>query len=75
MHRDSPEGLRLMNYYNEIEGFINYTLSNIRNISVCGIRCVKTIHKEKLLYSRRSVTSLEIEEKKKTIHNVHNINV
>jgi hypothetical protein len=29
----------MMDYYNGIEGFINYTLSNLRNISESGIRC------------------------------------
>jgi len=33
MYRDSPEGLHRMDYCNEIQCFINYTLSNSRNIS------------------------------------------
>jgi hypothetical protein len=33
MYRDSPQGLRMIDYINEIRGFINYTLSNPRNIS------------------------------------------
>jgi len=32
MYQDSLEGLHIMDYCNEIEGFINYTLSNPRNI-------------------------------------------
>jgi hypothetical protein len=39
MYRDPPENLRRMDYCNEIEGFINYTLSNPRNINGDGIRC------------------------------------
>jgi len=39
MYRDPPEKLRRMDYCNEIEGFINYTLSNPRNINGDGIRC------------------------------------
>jgi len=33
MYRDSPQWLRMMDYSNEIRGFINYALSNPRNIS------------------------------------------
>ena len=39
IYRDSLQGLRGMNYCNEIMGFINYALSNPRNISGCSIRC------------------------------------
>jgi hypothetical protein len=39
MYQDSPEGLRMMDYYNEVQGFINYALSNPRNISGGSIRC------------------------------------
>jgi len=28
-----------MNYCNEVKGFINYILSNLKNISRCGIKC------------------------------------
>jgi hypothetical protein len=40
MYRDSPQGLRRMDYYNEVQGFINYALSNLRNISGDGIWCL-----------------------------------
>jgi hypothetical protein len=40
MYRVSPEGLRMMNYCNEVVSFINYTLSKPRNISGGGIRCL-----------------------------------
>ena len=33
MYRDLPKGLCMMEYCNEIHGFINYILSNMRNIS------------------------------------------
>jgi len=33
MYRDSPQGLRMMDYCNEVYNFINYALSNSRNIS------------------------------------------
>ena len=39
MYRDSPEWLRRMDYYNGVQGFINYILFNPRNISGCNIRC------------------------------------
>jgi hypothetical protein len=38
MYRDSPKGLQMMNYYNKVQGFINYALSNPRNINERGIR-------------------------------------
>jgi hypothetical protein len=38
MYRDSPERLRKMNYCNGVQCFINYTLSNLRNISGDSIR-------------------------------------
>jgi hypothetical protein len=40
MYRDSPEGLRRINYCNEVQDFINYVLSNPRNISGNDIRCL-----------------------------------
>jgi len=39
IYRDSPQELRMMNYCNGIQGFINYITSIMRNISGCGIRC------------------------------------
>ena len=39
MYRDSPQSLRMMDYCNEIQGFINYAQSNLSNISEMGIRC------------------------------------
>lgn len=40
MYRFSPKKLCMMNYCNEIRGFINYTLSNLKNINGYGIRCL-----------------------------------
>jgi len=37
IYRDSLQGLRRMDYHNEVQGFINYALSNSRNISGDGI--------------------------------------
>ena len=39
MYRDSSEELRMMNYCNEVQGFINYLLSNLINISGGDIKC------------------------------------
>jgi hypothetical protein len=38
MYRDSPKGLRKMDYCNGVHGFINYALSNLKNISGDSIR-------------------------------------
>ena len=37
MYRDLPERLCKINYCNGVQGFINYKLSNVRNISVENI--------------------------------------
>ena len=39
IYRDSPIRLCGMDYCNRVQGFINYTLSNMRNISGGNIRC------------------------------------
>jgi hypothetical protein len=39
IYRDSLEALHSLDYCNGIEGFINYTLSNPRNVSGGDIRC------------------------------------
>jgi len=39
MYRDSSQRFSRMNYFIEVQGFINYALSNSRNISRCDIRC------------------------------------
>jgi len=51
MYRDLPQGLRMMKYCNGVQGFINYTISNPRNISGGGIRspCIKCTNKKFLI--------------------------
>jgi len=39
MYRDSPQGLRMMDYCNEIQGSINFATSIPINFSGGGIRC------------------------------------
>jgi hypothetical protein len=39
IYRDSPEGLRRMDYCNRVEGFITCALSNLKNIRGGDIRC------------------------------------
>jgi len=40
MYRDSPQGLRRMDYCNGVQGFINFTTSIPRNFTDGGIRCL-----------------------------------
>jgi len=56
MYRDSPQELRKMYYCNEVQDFINYTISNPRNISGCGIRCPCKMCKNKKLLNTDVVT-------------------
>jgi hypothetical protein len=37
MYRDSPQGLRRMDYYNRVQGFINFATSILRNFIDDGI--------------------------------------
>jgi hypothetical protein len=39
MYRDSLEGLRMMDYCNGVQDFINYALSNPINISEGDVKC------------------------------------
>jgi len=39
MYRDSPQGLRRMDYCNGVQGFINFTTSIPKNFTGGGIRC------------------------------------
>jgi hypothetical protein len=39
MYWDSPQEVRRMDYYNEVQGFINFTTSIPRNFSGGGIKC------------------------------------
>ena len=38
MYQVSPEGLCMMDYYSGVKGFINYALSNLKNISRGNVR-------------------------------------
>ena len=40
MYRDSPQGLRRMNYCNGVQGFINFATSIPKNFTDGGIRCL-----------------------------------
>jgi hypothetical protein len=40
MYRDSPQGLRMMDYCNGVQVFINFATSILRNFSGGGIRCL-----------------------------------
>jgi len=53
MYQDSPEKLRKMDYCNQVEGFINYALSNRKNISGGGIRYPCKRCKNKKVYHSR----------------------
>jgi hypothetical protein len=47
MYRDSPQGLYKEGYYKEVESFINFILSNPKNISGGEIRCLCVKFKNK----------------------------
>jgi hypothetical protein len=57
MYQVSLEGLHKMNYYNGVEGFINYTLSNPKNISGDNIRCPCERCKNKKFFDPNVVTT------------------
>jgi len=40
MYQNSPQGLRRMDYYNDVQGFINFATSIPRNFTDGGIRCL-----------------------------------
>jgi hypothetical protein len=51
MYKDSPKGLRMMDYCNEVQYFINYATSIPRNICGGGIRYpCKRCQNKKFLY-------------------------
>jgi len=61
MYRVLPEGLRMMDYYNWDVGFINYALSNSKNVSGGGIKCTckrcknKKVHQSRCCYNTSSI--------------------
>jgi hypothetical protein len=63
MYQDSPGRLRRMDYYNRVEGFINYALSNMRNISGGGIRCLFKRFKNKKFLDLDVVTMHLLQKK------------
>ena len=40
MYLDLPQGVFREDYYRGVKSFINFTLSNSKNISGCKIRCL-----------------------------------
>jgi hypothetical protein len=64
MHRDSPQGLQMMYYCNGVQGLINYALSNLRNISGGGIRCLCNKCKNKTFLDL-NVVMMHLLQKKK----------
>jgi hypothetical protein len=63
MYRDSPGRLRRMDYCNGVESFINYALSNLRNISESGIRCLFKRCKNKKILNLDVVTMHLLQKK------------
>ena len=53
MYTDSPQGLWMMDYGNEVHCFINYAPSNSRNISGMSIRCLCKRCKNKKVYQSK----------------------
>jgi hypothetical protein len=56
MYKDSPQGLQGMDYCNRVQGFVNYILSNPRNISEGGIKCSCKMCKNKKFLDPDCVT-------------------
>jgi hypothetical protein len=59
MYRDSPQGLRRMDYCNGVQGFINFTTSISRNFTDGGIRCPCRKCK-KLKFSHQDVVTMHL---------------
>jgi len=56
MYRDSPQGLQRMDYCNEVQGFINFVISILRNFTNGGIRCPCRKYKNKKFMHQDVVT-------------------
>jgi hypothetical protein len=56
MYQDSLKGLRRMDCYNRVRGFINYVLFNSRNINESNMRCPCTRCKNKKFLDSDIVT-------------------
>jgi hypothetical protein len=71
MSRDSPKGLRRMDYYNRIQDFINYALSNPRNISAGRIRYPFKRCKNKKIFQSRCCNDVSSTKKKGSLKNTY----
>jgi len=71
MYQDSPEGLRKMDYYNGVQGFIDYTLSNSRNINGDNIKYLCKRCKNKKFLNPDVVTMHILYIKKKVYREIH----
>ena len=63
MYRDSPQGLRSLDYCNVVHGFINYAISNLRNVSESGIKCPCNRCKNKKFLDSDVVTMYLLQKK------------
>jgi len=51
-----PKGLHMTDYCNGVKDFINYALSNIKNINGGGIRCLYKWYKNKKKFNPNVIT-------------------
>ena len=51
-----PKGLHMTDYCNGVKDFINYALSNIKNINGDGIRCLYKRYKNKKNFNPNVIT-------------------
>jgi hypothetical protein len=51
-----PKGLHMTDYCNGVKDFINYALSNIKNINGGGIRCLYKRYKNKKNFNPNVIT-------------------
>jgi len=63
MYQDSLEKLRRINYCNELESFINYALTNMKNISGDGIICLCKRCKNKKFLDPNVITMHPLQKK------------
>jgi hypothetical protein len=63
MYRDSPQRLRMIDYCNRIQGFINYIISNPINISGGGSKCSCKRCKNKKFFDPDIVTMHFLQKK------------
>jgi len=71
MYREySPKGLYMKNYCKRVEGFINFTLLNLNNISGDEIRCPCTKCKNKKFH-QSNVVMMHLLKKKGLYENTY----